>query len=430
MSERTIHRCARLAPQGFTKKRRDLHSACRATLEVSSRKVRIRAAWRARKTHIHRTLAEQPRATRAPQGAGPALAASLARSACPERVSTRRTTLARAVHWVIFQMCRSKHRAAGALLVAGQALAALLPLAHKPQPQWWVANLLPSANGTTVVRLPSPPAHQTWCDQAGAAAIQTAVNGGCWLQIQSSADVQAQRLVLGERANEFPTARGAVSLDRDGQGQGQLWLSNNHLKTRLGPQGVEQLHHHHGGGWGEPLLSNPMALKRYADRGEFWDAWDIAADYSDHHLPMAWEPEEETVEAGPLCTQLRWRGQCGQSPVQLSVRLQADTPWLELIVTAQWRQLHELWRCEVPLSQIGAFWCADTPGGVQERSCSPRTKRSGWARKKTERRTCAKCASSKASAGTRCSTKRSRRRGFLPSRVLATLPCSKALTTI
>ena len=254
-----------------------------------------------------------------------------------------------------------------------QALAALLPLAHKPQRQWWVANLLPSANGTTVFRLPSPPAGQTWCDQAGATAIQTAVSGGCWLQIQSSADVQAQRLVLGERADEFPMARGAVSLDRDGQGQ--LWLSNNHLKARLGAQGVEQLHHHHGGGWGEPLLSNPMALKRYADRGEFWDAWDIAADYSDHHLPMVWEPKLETVEVGPLCTQVRWRGQCGQSPVQLSVRLQADTPWLELIVTAQWRQLHELWRCELPLSQVGAFWSADTPGGVQERSSSPRTKR-------------------------------------------------------
>ena len=118
MSERTIHRCARLALQGFTKKGRDLRSACRATLEVSSRKVRIRAAWRARKTHIHRTLAEQPRATRVPQGAGPAPEASLVRSACPERVSTRRTTLARAVRWVILQMCLKKQSATRALRVA------------------------------------------------------------------------------------------------------------------------------------------------------------------------------------------------------------------------------------------------------------------------------------------------------------------------
>ena len=88
---------------------------------------------------------------------------------------------------------------------------------------------------------------------------------------------------------------------------------------------------------------------------------------------MRWEPEEELLESGPLCTQLRWRGHCGQSPLQLSVRLQADSPWLELIITAQWRQLHELLRCEWALSQPGHFWSADTPGGVQERSSAPRT---------------------------------------------------------
>ena len=66
-----------------------------------------------------------------------------------------------------------------------KALAALLPLASKKQQQWWVANLLPSANGSAVVRLPSPPAGQIWCDQAGPLAIQPARSGGCWLQIQS-----------------------------------------------------------------------------------------------------------------------------------------------------------------------------------------------------------------------------------------------------
>ena len=253
-----------------------------------------------------------------------------------------------------------------------QALAALLPVASKPQPQWWVANLLPSANGSAVVRLPSPPAGQIWCDQAGPLAIQPARSGGCWLQIQSSADVQAQRLVLSPRAQEAPTPQGGVSLDRDGEGQ---LCCPPSPQAKLGPHGVEQLQPRQGDGWGEPLLAQPMALKRYADRGEFWDAWDIAADYGDHELPISWQPEEDLFESGPLCTQLCWRGQCGQSPLQLSVRLQADSPWLELIITAQWRQLHELLRCDLPLNQAGHFWCADTPGGVQERSSRPRTQR-------------------------------------------------------
>ena len=57
------------------------------------------------------------------------------------------------------------------------------------------------------------------------------------------------------------------------------------------------------------------------------------------------------------------------------MRLQAGRPWLELIITAQWRQLHELLRCEWALNHPGSFWCADTPGGVQERSSRPRTPR-------------------------------------------------------
>jgi len=254
-----------------------------------------------------------------------------------------------------------------------EALAALLPLASKPQPQWWVATVLPSAKGTAVIRLPRPPAGQSWCDQAGAVASQPARSGGCWLQIQSSADAGAQRLVLGPSAQESAAAHGGVSLDRDGDGQ--LWLSNHHLKAKLGADGVQQLQGRHGDNWGEPLLAASMALRRYADRGEFWDAWDIAANYSDHALPMGWEPNAEILETGPLCTQLRWRGHCGQSPLQLTARLQADSPWLELIITAQWQQLHELLRCELPLQRTGPFWCADTPGGVQERSSAPLSQR-------------------------------------------------------
>ena len=254
-----------------------------------------------------------------------------------------------------------------------QALAASLPLKSQKQPQWWVANLLPTIQGSAVVRLPSPPDGQTWCDHAGAVPVQPARSGGCWLQIQSSEDVGAQRLVLGSAAETSAKAQGEVSLDRDDNGE--LWLSNGHLQAKLGPRGVEHLQQRRGDGWGEPLLAEAMALHRYGDRGEFWDAWDIASDYTGHALPMRWEAEEEQLESGPLCTQLRWRGHCGQSPLQLSVRLQAGSPWLELIITAQWRQLHELLRCEWALNQPGHFWSADTPGGVQERSSRPRTPR-------------------------------------------------------
>jgi alpha-mannosidase len=57
-------------------------------------------------------------------------------------------------------------------------------------------------------------------------------------------------------------------------------------------------------GNGVPQLSEPMRLLRFSDRGEFWDAWDLAADYRQHPLPMAARWSAELVESGPLAARI------------------------------------------------------------------------------------------------------------------------------
>ena len=74
-------------------------------------------------------------------------------------------------------------------------------------------------------------------------------------------------------------------------------------------------------------------------------------------LPMRWEPRRAARVRGPVHA-AALAGPLRPEPLQLSVRLQADSPWLELIITAQWRQLHELLRCEWALNHPGHFWCA------------------------------------------------------------------------
>ena len=113
-----------------------------------------------------------------------------------------------------------------------------------------------------------------------------------------------------------------MSLNRDEAGQ--LWLSNHHLQARLGAHGVEQLEPRQGDGWGEPLLAQPMALKRYADRGEFWDAWDIAADYRTHSLEVRPLREVQVLEAGPLVGHLALRFRVGLSTLRLDLRLRRE----------------------------------------------------------------------------------------------------------
>jgi alpha-mannosidase len=158
--------------------------------------------------------------------------------------------------------------------------------------------------------------------------------------------------------------------------EGAVWVEgrragNGRVGVELGPAGVEQL----SDSQGRPQLRAPLAWRRYGDRGEFWDAWDLAADYADHPLPWQWHGEPQWRERGPLCARFEWHGRCGASAVRLDGRLLAGTPWLELVLSVHWRQRHELLRLEVPLEQRADRWAADTGGGVLERPAEPRTAR-------------------------------------------------------
>jgi alpha-mannosidase len=161
-----------------------------------------------------------------------------------------------------------------------------------------------------------------------------------------------------------------------GSGSGRWRLANDHLAVSLGLEGIEQLHD----GAGRPLLAAPLRWQRWRDAGEFWDAWDLAADHREHPLPWDWDEQPRWLERGPLCAHGVWRGRCGRSAARLDVRLQAGSPWLELVVSLRWRQRHELLQLEVPLAQPACRWANDTGGGVIERAATPRTdaERARW----------------------------------------------------
>ena len=149
------------------------------------------------------------------------------------------------------------------------------------------------------------------------------------------------------------------------------WLGNGRLAVRIGPDGVEQI----WDGAGRPCLAAPLAWRRWADRGEFWDAWDIAADHGAHPLPWRWDGAPQWLERGPLCGRFVRRGRCGGSAVRLEGRLLAGSPMLELTLSVDWRQRHELLRLEVPLARGALRWAADCPAGVLERPAEPATAR-------------------------------------------------------
>ncbi|QPN67206.1 alpha-mannosidase [Synechococcus sp. CBW1006] len=264
---------------------------------------------------------------------------------------------------------------------------------QKNDQRWWIAQLQPLAAASCTVRLPA--GQWSLPGPAGDQPItsQPAASGGVWVQLPVPAGVTALplwrrppgRSTVGPDPAPRPVASGVealalrdpVRLEPDPERGSDRWrLSNGLLSVAVGPAGVEQL-------WdasGAAQLAAPLAWRRYGDRGEFWDAWDLAADYRDHPLPWIWDGPPQWLERGPLCAAFRWRGRCGTSPLRLDGRLRAGSPWLELSLAVNWRQRHELLRLEVPLAWPAVRWATDTSGGVIERPAEPQTnrERSRW----------------------------------------------------
>jgi len=246
-----------------------------------------------------------------------------------------------------------------------------------------VVQLQPLIAAPRTLRLPAGP--WTPWNQETPLASQDAPGGGQWVQLPPLAGIEGLWLQRGGPGPASPSqARAAnpdppqpiqnpVQLieDRAGGGGPRWRLENGLVGACIGPAGLERL----WDGEGRNLLAGPLEWRRWRDQGEFWDAWDLAADYRDHSLPWSWSGAPQWRERGPLCASFVWRGRCGASPVRLAGRLLAGCPWLELVLQVRWQQRHELLRLEVPLAQPACRWAADTSGGVIERPAIARNPR-------------------------------------------------------
>lgn len=239
-----------------------------------------------------------------------------------------------------------------------------------PHQRWWALQLQPLAARRPTLRLPPG----RWLAGDSPLPSQPAPGGGTWVQLPELAGVSAAR--LQRQSGSAAAVRRRVAVGGAALPRGAVWVDgrragNGAIGVELGPAGIEQLRDHQG----QPLLAAALAWCRYVDRGEFWDAWDIAANYRSRPLPWRWDGEPQWRERGPLCASFLWRGTCGASRVRLDGRLLAGSPWLELVLSVDWRQRHELLRLELPLAQRADRWAADTSGGVLERPAEPLTAR-------------------------------------------------------
>ena len=187
---------------------------------------------------------------------------------------------------------------------------------------------------------------------------QPAPGGGQWVQLEGIAGIGCVELRRqcggGSRdsgpaqlpsshsgsGDPLPLQHPVVLEPAPDLGPGRWRLGNGLVTAVVGPGGVEQLLDRHGAA----QLAAPLTWRRCSDRGEFWDAWDLAPADRRCPLPWLWQEAPKWIEAGPLCGRFRLRRhlgarrpclarghqqhQCHPPPRAVSARRRTTTPRL------------------------------------------------------------------------------------------------------
>ncbi|KAB8335289.1 alpha-mannosidase [Scytonema tolypothrichoides VB-61278] len=122
------------------------------------------------------------------------------------------------------------------------------------------------------------------------------------------------------------------------------------------------------------VLNGPgNQLQAFQDSGQYWDAWNIDPNYSEHPLPPTQLKSIEWLEIGPVQTRLRVVRQLGESEFCCDYILQGHSPILKIATTVNWQERQVLVKAAFPLNLEADFATYEIPCGAIRRPTKPET---------------------------------------------------------
>ena len=263
-----------------------------------------------------------------------------------------------------FQWRRARRQAATArteglrCLLEGKASST--PPAPAGVEPWAWCGLQPLQRWSPLLKLPSG----DWRCQGRDLPVQQAAGGGVWVQLPEAQGIVA--LPLERRIDAIAGCPASEAIRHSIWVQNlaeQHWrLGNVCLALEVDERGQILLQDAQG----VDQLSSPVQIKRYRTMAS-------------SGMPGIWRATIRSIRCRcrcdgrwrcrkwPLLARVVLRGSFGDSTLRMDLILRADTPWLELQLTLDWHQTHELLRMVCPLAAPAVRWAADTSGGVLER---------------------------------------------------------------
>jgi alpha-mannosidase len=123
----------------------------------------------------------------------------------------------------------------------------------------------------------------------------------------------------------------------------------------------------------EVLSGSGNQLQAFQDSGQYWDAWNIDPNYTQHPLPSTHLKSIEWLEQGVLRSRLRVVRQLGQSQFCQDYILSAESPIFRITTTVDWQERHVLVKAAFPLNLEANYATYEIPCGSIQRPTRPET---------------------------------------------------------
>ncbi|HTV57840.1 MAG TPA: glycoside hydrolase family 38 C-terminal domain-containing protein [Verrucomicrobiae bacterium] len=114
-------------------------------------------------------------------------------------------------------------------------------------------------------------------------------------------------------------------------------------------------------------------LQAFVDKPKHWDAWNIDADFVDHHWDLMQADEVKLIENTPLRAVIRVRHHFQNSTFIQDVTMYAGVPRVDVRMQADWHERHILLKVAFPLSARNDNATFEIPYGAVERPTTRRT---------------------------------------------------------
>ncbi|MEC4804595.1 MAG: alpha-mannosidase [Jaaginema sp. PMC 1079.18] len=155
--------------------------------------------------------------------------------------------------------------------------------------------------------------------------------------------------------------------------QGNYTLENQNLKATIDAKTGEISSLFNKTASKQVLSAPGNQLQAFNDKGQYWDAWNIAPDYEQNPLPLAQLVSISWQERGKLRQSIRVVRQIGKSTFTQDYILDDDSPLLHIATTVDWQEKYVMVKAAFPLTVNAPQATYEIPCGAIQRPTNPQT---------------------------------------------------------